>query len=510
MLANTSILSGYTEYSKGYVDPWTAPPNPDINPAEQGREWLRIASVMLATRMQRAFAACTTATERQVIADAAHDYGIQAPKGCDLRGKMLRLCDERWWRRQLKKWWLRDREHRAARAREVGARTTAHYVAHDSANLIAAADDAADRALKARKLRHTQTGDEISLYNVAQYAREGRIAELYTFAKGLADYAAARQLTWCMTTLKLPGEYHPNPKFGRNSYNGASFEAMHEKLSNTWKLIRTQAHNRGIKIMGLRVTEAHKDGCPHWHFMVYVDPAHRAEWEQLVCEYAPGQQSDFSWAWTQDEAAARGKRVAGSASYLLKYIVKAVARESSELQQFSNADELTTHMAPRVVAKRRAHGWRAFQFFGIKSSMTSWRTMRAATTPPTTAVGRALYAAANDGRAGAWLELLNSEGAPRFMPLREQTGRVGRYGELVERTEGAILVDADGVVIEAFRRLRRFEITDDEQRQAAEKRWRDSVFAVVGNCARGSGTEPRDFDDQWCVHDVFDSPDPPF
>jgi len=510
VFADASLLNSYTQYSKGHVDPWTAPPNPDINPAEQGREWVRAASNLTAVKMQSAFAACTTTAELSAIADASHDFGIKAPAGCDLRGKILRLCDYRWWHRQFKRQWLSRREHQAAVAGEVGARTTAHYVAHDSANLIAMADAAAERALKARGLQHTKTGEKISLFDVAQYAREGRIAELYTFAKGLADYAAARGLTWCMTTLKLPGEWHPNPRNGNCTYNGASFEQMHEKLTNTWKLIRTQAHNRGIKIMGLRVTEAHKDGCPHWHLMVYIAPEHREAWENLVCEYAPGQQSDFSWAWTPGEAAARGKRAAGSASYLLKYIVKAVARESTELQQFNNADELATHMAPRVVAKRRAHGWRAYQFFGVKSSITSWRTMRAATTAPATSIGRKLHAAAAAGRAGEWLELLNSEGAPRFMPLREQTDRVGRYGELVERTEGAILVDADGVVIEAFRRLRRYEITDADAQQAAEKRWRDAVFAVIGNCARKVTPEPWWLHAEWHKIDTFDSDDPPF
>ena len=491
--------------------------SPEFYTASNGQNWLNWSAQFHASQLQHAFKHCATDEQRSAIANATHEHGITAPEGCDLRGKMLRLCDEKWWRRQLKKFWLRESEHRAALNKHVGASTTAHYVAHGTANLLAIGDHANLKALKERKLKHIEKDEEITLFDVAQYAREGRIAELYTFAKGLADYAKARDLTWCMTTLKLSGEYHPNPRNGNCTYNGATFEQMHAKLLETWKLIRTQAHNRGIKIMGLRVTEAHKDGCPHWHLMVYLAPEQREAWSELVEEYAPGQQSDIQWAWSHAEAAERGKRVAGSASYLLKYIVKAVAREDNELKQFKNADELKEHMAPRVIDKRRAHGWRAFQFFGIKSSMTSWRVMRSATTAPETAIGRQLYKAATNGKAGEWLELLNSENAPRFIPLRIQTDEIGRYGDAIERTEGAILVNADGDHIEAFQRIRRFELSDKEARAKADEDWRTATFAVISNCARKAKSKSGKlvfFDGGWYgverTFDDYDDPDPPF
>jgi hypothetical protein len=440
-----------------------------------------------AQQMRDAIRLTTDPDTLRAIADAEHAYGIRAPEGATLEGKIARLTCPLFWRRQIKKRVLSARENHAAQNKRVGARTGSLYIDDFTCQMIEECDRAASERLQATTVVNTQTGETTSLLELAEAAKVGRVAEIYTMCKGLDTRAKNLGWTWCMTTLKLPGEYHPNPENGARNYAGFTFEQMHQRLNRTWHLIRTQARNRGIDIMGLRVSEPHRDGTPHAHIVVYMDPAHRADWEELVEQYAPGHQSDFSWCRSSSEGP-----VANSASYLLKYVVKAVATDNKHLDKLTpeQREELRDHITPRVIMKRRAHGWRAYQFFGIKSSMTSWRLMRsAADLPLANPTARALRSAALQGDAATWLEILNSEHAPALRPVWQETGDLGRYGEPILELQGTALVSHDGDILELIPRQKVYEIALDEGEGDAEKAHRDWVFAVISNCARGGGIE---------------------
>lgn len=485
------------------------------------KETIDYVAEIRSTSILAAVEACKSPEQLAELSKLEHGYGI-APPQCDtVEQTLMRLCDAKWWRKKLKRKVLSVKEWDAAIKGHVGAKNEASYVSDSAENLIFYSDRQAEKSLKKRKLVNllNPEAEHLSLFDVSEYAKEGRMAELYTLSKGLGDYAIKHGLTWCMTTLKLDGEWHPNPSLGKRHYNKASFEDMHAELNHKWQLIRAAAHDQNVKIMGLRVTEAHRDGCPHWHIMVYIKPEHRATWEDIVThkDRCPGNQSDFNWAWTPEEAAAKGKKVAASASYLLKYIVKAVATDEKQLADFDTKDDLKDHMAPRVIAKRRCHGWRAFQFFGIKSSMTAWRMMRSSTTEPTSEIGRELYKAANAGNGLKWLELMNGDQCPRFSPFYIKTDRIGRYGEVIERLEGAILVDHQSEILDEFRRIRRFELNDLEAIDEVNKRYRETVSTVISNCARRAKSKSGKlvfFDGGWygVEHkmDDYDEPDPPF
>lgn len=103
-----------------------------------------------------------------------------------------------------------------------------------------------------------------------------------------------------LVTLTLPGEYHPNPKFGANSWNGKDLQEGWEVLNGQWlkmlkncsKLANPIAHLKtatgadslyskgklrgkvkanGLDLMGIKTGEPHpSDGTPHLHIILFM------------------------------------------------------------------------------------------------------------------------------------------------------------------------------------------------------------------------------------------------
>ncbi|MDG6896564.1 hypothetical protein A6A19_00780 [Actinobacillus delphinicola] len=74
-------------------------------------------------------------------------------------------------------------------------------------------------------------------------------------------------------TLTAPSKYHAISSITgevNSNWNGNSPRQTQQYLNSVWKRVRAQASKYGIKTAGLRVTEPHHDGTPHWHLLLHI------------------------------------------------------------------------------------------------------------------------------------------------------------------------------------------------------------------------------------------------
>ena len=249
-------------------------------------------------------------------------------------------------------------------------------------------------------------GKEIELTKIMAQNKKNRLAEIITVTKGIEQQAKSDGLQAVFITLTAHPRFHPNPAKGQKSWDGSTPEAGKKWLMRQWVRTRARFAKRGIQVVGVRATEAHADGCPHLHLMIWIRPEKINEVEREFRK---------SKGWNTEKGAKfviieTGEGKASASSYVLKYIMKTLN---------NSADS-----ADRDDAWRATWSVRAIQFFGIPS-FDLWRTLRKSRpedildADPRIAAAR--YAAIG-GRYAAFLELaggLNMKKSDR--PLRTET-----------------------------------------------------------------------------------------
>ncbi|WCM64909.1 replication endonuclease [Vibrio parahaemolyticus] len=229
-------------------------------------------------------------------------------------------------------------------------------------------------------------GDIKSLATFAINANR-KISELYARVKGFEHIARERGMNWAFITVTAPGEYHPNPRSNRtSSWNKKNTKAAHQYLMSCWRAFGKAFAKKGhsmtdSRFFGLRVTEPHKDGCPHWHMLCFYHPDLK---DMLFKEKNGLFYSNFAHSKNaidieyEKTESSDGQRIASAASYCFKYISKALSGDLEEIKtrNIEQDVESTSNSIERIEAWRAATGIRAYQTFGVTSLSTVWNSMR--------------------------------------------------------------------------------------------------------------------------------------
>lgn len=289
-------------------------------------------------------------------------------KWLDTHPARARLECRDWWRRQLSRERRRRLEGLARRLGQVGT-TGSPYV---SDHMYTEYQEAQRRFLEYsenQKLER-EDGHQITLADAVKSGPsnpEVRASEVYARVKGEERLARLDGMVGVFVTITLGADWHcRRAKDGSRvgSYNGTTPREAQSELTHKWALLRAAAGRREIAMRGLRVTEAHHDGTPHWHMLLWVPPDRVNSIESLFLHYF-GQQTDIRLIDRQKGAAA---------TYVWKYLQKHVSHD-----QDNSADTVS---APENGAERHrawcwVWGFRQFQFFGLEeSSITVWRQVR--------------------------------------------------------------------------------------------------------------------------------------
>lgn len=372
----------------------------------------------------------------QLVQEVAK-LGIQAPIPGD-RGKLLvgclaRLEDERWIRGALRRIVTRECERRARDAGQV----------HKFAGIYAS-HEAVDRRRRQRRrtrellacmeavneLGQSFTLDQlqdVSISNprIRRSELMARIAGFELIAKELGHVAE-------FYTLSCPSRMHcRHARTGTPvaRYDGTAPDEAHRYLGKQWQKIRAKLHRDGIRIYGIRVVEPHHDGTPHWHLLLFMEPADRVRVRLIVKHYALEVDGDEPGAaHHRFKVEPIDPRKGSAAAYVAKYISKNIDGYQLDTDTHGTKAE---QAAERIEAW--ASTWRIRQFQQIGGPPVSvWRELRRADTAPDGILEEARQAADN----GEWAEFVRLMRGPQaqraLQPVelaRAWSDEPGRYGE---------------------------------------------------------------------------------
>lgn len=230
--------------------------------------------------------------------------------------------------------------------------------------------DAGRRFAEKAKLIDPATGQEAAQAKIPtpDEIQARRMAEATAIAYGMRHFFEARGRQAVFITLTAPPCYHSNPSHGHRSYcRELTPDEAHKWLSSRWRAYgRNASRALGATPGGIRVVEAHQDGCTHWHMLIWIDPADRATLEHLLVsafcqDIGPGDCNAISRRVTvMDEEQQQGSLV----SYCFKYLQKTTTGLDAN--------------SVRVQATRALFGMRGIQWIGaeLKGAMTLWRELR--------------------------------------------------------------------------------------------------------------------------------------
>ena len=320
----------------------------------------------------------------------------------------------------------------------------------------------ANRRVLERMVYTSNEGDEMTLAEIQDCSvanPSNRFAELMVRCRGVEEYAADNGYTAIAITLTAPSKYHARHHYGaaNKKYNGATPRDTNDYLVGVFAKIRAKFKRRGFEWFGYRVVEAHHDGSPHWHLMLFIRESDRTDIEAIFRHYALLEDGD--------EPGAKKHRVKfediderrGSATaYMAKYIAKNIeGAATSQEDLFGNE---TVAVEARVVAWARTWRIRQFQFFG-QPSVCVWREYRrirerAEVFPPHLNPWM-------DADTSDWRRFIGSMGTGRnqrstlVRGIRENpetgecTAPFNRYGEPLKASQHPILgIDRDGMFLD--------------------------------------------------------------
>jgi hypothetical protein len=341
------------------------------------------------------------------------------PQSLKERINLLKQSDERYWRRLLRKKVGRLLVHVSNLLGLVGANAP-HKITTPAVKKLYLDKQARAERFKDETLLIADDGEQIKLSEIATTYEE-RLAENLCIIDGLEQKAAAEGNTWSFITLTLPPEYHPNPKRGRRSWNLESVADSAKYLTDNWKRIRAMLAKSNTEVCGIRVAEAHDDGCFHSHILMFHADEDFDRIEEAV-----------KYQFDESEIQAKIEKANGQAkasSYAFKYLQKSNpihdkhGQSSTLTASIDEKDKVVANQALRSSCGVRSMAW-----FGLpKGILTKWRL-----------IGRCR------SKNAALSELLNAVTARQFLTFMKAATRatfikrtvVNAYGETTNRICG--------------------------------------------------------------------------
>lgn len=310
---------------------------------------------------------------------------------------MARMMDPQWWRLQLRKVHAKQVEGAAIALGYVN-KGRDPYVSNESVMRRAQQNERNAQALEAT----TCTNEEGQEFKLAELAAKGpankaiRRAELMTRIAGFERIADDLGHVGMFMTMTCPSRMHKwrtvangrvleNPK-----YDGTLPNEAQQHLAKVWARIRAHLARRGIKQYGFRIAEPNHDGTPHWHLLVFLDPAYQGDKKRSAVARFRAIVRRYALADSATERGAKAHRVdfkpidkgrGSAAGYIAKYVSKNIDGYKLDKDLIGNDAVQTSH---RVEAW--ASTWRIRQFQQVGGPPVGpWRELRRVKAMPSNA-----------------------------------------------------------------------------------------------------------------------------
>lgn len=368
---------------------------------------------------------------------------LQKATDQEMFAAVKRVCDAKWWRRQIRKIQARTVEAVARDLRLVHARAGI-YVSNYTA-----------RRRTEQRQRNRALLDGLEAVNQDDYCAtlsqlsdlsvsnpENRRNELMVRIRGFEELAKDGEYAGLFLTLTCPSKYHaflsvgaPNPK-----YQGATPRDGNQYLNRVWSLIRSAWDKVGVKPYGFRVVEPHHDGTPHWHLMLFIEHDKKREAIEIFRAYAMREDGNERGAKKYRTKIVEIDPARGTASgYIAKYISKNIDGYAVDADLYGR-DAKTS--AKRIEAWASTWGIRQFQQIG-GASVTVWRELRRVSEEMLEGHSEKVLKvrkAADEADWAAFTMLMGGVRIPRgselLRPLYLPSEEKNQYGEFVEVLKG--------------------------------------------------------------------------
>ncbi|MDO9141116.1 MAG: replication endonuclease [Methylobacter sp.] len=312
--------------------------------------------------------------------------GIDPPKCSNDESFFLRLVCVDWWARKLITKDIRDREAAAIFAGKV-AKGRELYCSNDTVDYIRERWDDTLAGM-AQKMCVSDCGDELDMLDIMKSSLanpENRRAELMVRMSGFEQYADDLGDIGMFYTLTCPSKYHRfagSDLIPNKNYNGATPKQAQHYLTKIWSQIRAELDRHHIKPYGFRVAEPHHDGTPHWHILLFMNPADEAVVTATLNKYALKEDGQEKGAAVHRFTAKKivkeivtkdGIKKVSATGYIAKYIAKNIGFDIG--MDSEDDSQNTESSANRVRAWSSTWGIRQFQQIG-GASVIVWRELR--------------------------------------------------------------------------------------------------------------------------------------
>lgn len=406
------------------------------------------------------------------------------------RAVLARAQCQYWWRRVLRGIHGRATEG-VARAIGLVSKSAQPYASDDAVRKVKGASRR-NAGMMDSTIATNEHGQQFKLSTLAAKStstKEIRRCELMTRIAGFELLARDVGHVAYFLTVTTPSRMHayrtrghsrwsavPNRKF-----DGTTPDQAQRYLSKQWSLFRRAAGDAGLGLYGFRIAEPNHDGTPHWHMLFFMPavtekgvPAGLKLWELLRRYFLCNKGGDG------DEPGAAKHRitikkidwsVGSAAGYIAKYISKNIDGHAIEKDLLGD-DAVAA--SQRVEAWARTWGIRQFQQIG-GAPVGVWRELRRLHREQAEAselIAQGLEAvnitadrdpnASDIGRqktaAHGWQGYTTLQGGPnvkrkalRMRLQRDETGEIGRYGEVMPaRVVGVVAESVERVETPAF------------------------------------------------------------
>ncbi|MFM5110651.1 replication endonuclease [Aeromonas caviae] len=433
------------------------------------------------TKVERLLGRPLSQEERDDLADEVDKFEGAAAS------LLVRLLDESWWLRKINRAWAIYCELIAILTGQVRKGVSPYASAHAVREFTQR--KAAQQAWMAgMSAVNEELGQEIDLVDAVMGSvanPEIRRHELMVRMRGFEDMAQEQGKLGLFLTLTAPSSYHAwrqgskdkAKTYQNEKFNGACPTETNRLLCKQWARVRAALAREGIRPFGFRVVEPHHDGTPHWHCLLFINPAHeRILLTQLAYHFTAVDRAELKLPNGEklDELARTAKRnkgedvfdlldiadkdtikalnprvnwkvidpTKGSATgYIAKYIAKNI--DGHKVGMDYEAEAPVDHTTIAVAAW--ASCWRIRQFQQIGGPAVSvWRELRRLGDEVIEwdCILEAARTAADNNRWGDFIDAMGGIDLPRKEHLIRLSKRLdeaaNKYGEDVLRLMGVI------------------------------------------------------------------------
>lgn len=294
----------------------------------------------------------------------------------EILSTVLKALEPEWWVRRYKKEYKRMAEEFAVNVGLVGKKS--RYCTDHTLHAVKQNDRRNQLFLESIEIER-EDGFKVSLDEVIKHSLSNpfnRHAQLMARIAGLEKLGKHENLNASFYTITAPSRFHKNS----HKYDGSTPNDARQYLQKTWEQMRAKLARNKIYYFGVRVAEAHKDACPHWHMMLWAKPGEQSFIDDIFIDYA--QRVDQAEllnvngdliSLIDSSEKLKGvvyrtprleiKRMLPHLGHPTGYIIKYISKNIKAHDDSKAPDEVLTY-ADRVNAWARTHRIRQFQFIG--------------------------------------------------------------------------------------------------------------------------------------------------